>query len=76
MELFILISLIVMVIENHKLYFIYSYTIPLMGILFSFYRITDTISISGKLEKIVSIGKFYQSLNVKIGSLDKTGVLD
>ena len=49
----------------------YEYTIPLMGIFYSSYRITDTISIRGKSEKIVSTVKFYQRVSGKIGSINK-----
>lgn len=49
----------------------YKYTIPLKGIIYSVYRITDTISIRGKSEKIVSIVKFYQSRRGKIDNIEK-----
>ncbi len=49
----------------------HNYTIPLMGIFYSSYRITDTISIRGKSEKIVSTGKFYQRVNGKIENVSK-----
>ena len=51
----------------------YNYTIPLMGIIYSCYRIIDTMSIRGKSEKIVSIVKFYQKRNDKVESIGKYG---